>query len=158
MIKRAYSPKHLAECYKAVTVCDEWMTFSNFKKWHDENSAFGDVLDKDLLVRGNKIYSPSKCLIVNRQVNCFILNNKASRNGSMIGVYWFKRYSKWQAQVSNPFTKKSEYLGYYDNEYEGHMAWKRRKHELACQLAEIQLDTRVANLLGVRYLGDFTNE
>jgi hypothetical protein len=158
MIKRVYSPKHRGGCYDDASVCDEWLIFSNFKKWHADNSAYGDVLDKDLLVRGNKTYAPDKCLIVTQQVNCFILNNKARRNGSLIGVYWFKRDSRWQAQVSNPFTRKPEYLGYYDDELQGHLAWKRRKHELACQLAKSQRDERVSSALMVRYLGDFTNE
>lgn len=35
MLGRCYNPKKQAErsTYHGVTVCDEWLTFSNFKTW-----------------------------------------------------------------------------------------------------------------------------
>jgi hypothetical protein len=158
MVKRAYSKKHKDKGYNDVSVCDEWLLFSNFKKWFDENWFEKGQLDKDLVERGNRIYSPDKCLIISSMVNLFILSNKPKRNGSLIGVYWFAPRGKWQGQISNPFTKKSEYLGYFTDEMEGHLAWKKRKHEFACMIADQQEDKRVADALRIRYLGDLTNE
>lgn len=158
MIKRVYSKKNPARAYENVTVCSEWLLFSNFKNWFDKNQIENGVLDKDLIYRGNRVYSPDTCLIVSQAVNLFILSNKPRRNGSLLGVYWYPERGKWQGQVSNPFTGKSEYLGYFTDEMQGHLTWKSRKHEFACALAEIQSDSRVADALRNRYLGDLTDE
>lgn len=60
MIRRCYSKAQLGKNpnYEGCTVCDEWLTFSNFKSWMEKQDWEGKELDKDLLVRGNKVYSP----------------------------------------------------------------------------------------------------
>ena len=49
--------------YIGCSVCDEWLVFSNFKRWFDENYVKDYQLDKDILVKGNKIYSPRHLLL-----------------------------------------------------------------------------------------------
>ena len=66
-------------------------------------------------------------------------------------VCFHKRVKKFSATIGNPFTKKQEHLGYFTCPNEAHQAWKKRKHELACQLADIQTDQRVAEALRIRY-------
>ena len=60
MLRRCYECKSLMRhpTYKDVTVCEEWHNFQNFAKWFEENYVEGWVLDKDILSKGNKIYSP----------------------------------------------------------------------------------------------------
>lgn len=70
----------------------------------------------------------------------------------MIGVSKNKRTGKYLSCVSNPFTGKGEMLGKFDTELEAHLAWKARKHELACQLAELETDPRIVKVLQTRYL------
>ena len=52
------------DCY----CCDEWLIFENFKKWFDKNYYQIEnermALDKDILFKGNKIYSPETCIFV----------------------------------------------------------------------------------------------
>ena len=48
------------------SVCEEWKHFSNFKKWFDENYIEGFDIDKDILIKGNKVYSPEACSFVPR--------------------------------------------------------------------------------------------
>ena len=156
MLVRCYSEKLHARLptYKDCTVCDEWLIFSNFKTWMEKQNWEGKALDKDLLVPNNKIYSPEYCVFIDSKINNFILDTKASRGLYLLGVTWEKSRNKFKAQCSNPFTGKSENLGRFENEYQAHLAWKARKHELACQLADSEYcnDPRLAEALHTRYL------
>jgi len=140
--------KAYAECY----VCDEWLIFSNFKKWMEQQDWQGKELDKDIILKGNKVYSPKTCAFVDSATNAFVLDSKSTRGKLPIGVDFHKSNQKIRARCSNPFTKKSEHLGYFRSEVEAHLAWKNRKHQLACQLADRQSDIRVAEALRVRYV------
>ena len=161
MLVRCYSEKCQLKnpTYKGCSVCDEWLTFSGFKAWMEEQDWQDKQLDKDLLKDGNKIYSPEYCLFVDRKINMLVVDRGASRGEYMIGVCWHKATCKFVSQCSNPFTSKQEHLGLFTNELEAHLAWKARKHELACQLAESEYcnDPRLTNVLRTKYLGDFTN-
>lgn len=71
MLNRCYNTKRerIYKNYKDCSVCDEWKYLSNFKKWFEENYVDGYELDKDILVKGNKIYSPSTCCFVPKEIN-----------------------------------------------------------------------------------------
>ena len=58
MLRRCYSEKYHKKkpTYKGCSVCNEWLLFSNFKRWFDENYIDGYVLDKDILLKNNKVY------------------------------------------------------------------------------------------------------
>ena len=153
MLCRAYSNKYEKRypTYKNVTVCEEWHSFMRFRAWMEQQDWQGKQLDKDILFQGNKLYSPDTCVFVDGTVNSFLLNCAASRGEWPLGVHWSERDKKFKSQCNNPFTKKKEGLGYFTCPQEAHLAWKARKHELACQLADIQTDERVAEALRSRY-------
>ena len=153
MLKRCYSEKEYPT-YKGCSVCDEWLIFSNFKRWMEQQDWQGKQLDKDLLIEGNKVYSPETCIFVDQVINKFVTDSGAARGEYMIGVYWRKHVGKFVSQCSNPFTCKREHLGYFTDELTAHLVWKARKHELACQLADSQYctDPRLAEVLRTRYL------
>lgn len=153
MLQRCYDANYQAvqPTYIGCTVCDEWLKFSNFKAWMETQSWQGKALDKDLLVRGNKIYSPDTCVFVDSATNNFTAGRAAARGEWPIGVHFFKRAGKFMAMCSNPFTRKREHLGYFNCPEQAHQAWSKRKHELALQVADIQTDERVANALRLRY-------
>ncbi|MGL4453317.1 MAG: hypothetical protein ACRCXT_14290 [Paraclostridium sp.] len=69
MLRRCYDSKcRNYKWYgaKGIIVCDDWLLFSNFKKWYDENYIDGYVLDKDVKCRDldSKIYSPENCSFI----------------------------------------------------------------------------------------------
>lgn len=71
MIQRCYDKKVHKKYkpeYKDKSVCEEWLNYSNFKIWFDEHyvpSKNNQIdLDKDLLVQGNKVYSPETCVFL----------------------------------------------------------------------------------------------
>lgn len=153
MLMRCYSSKFqgLYPTYKGCTVSADWHTFSNFRAWMKKQQWEDSQLDKDLLVEGNKIYSPDTCVFVTPMVNSFTLDCRAARGEWSIGVYWHKNAGKFQSQCRNPFTGKKEYLGRFTTELEAHKVWQERKLKLAKELAEIQTDPRVAEALINRY-------
>jgi hypothetical protein len=111
----------------------------------------GKELDKDLLVKGNKVYSPSTCVLVSPLTNGFTLDCRASKGDWPIGVSFHKQHKRFGSRCQNPFTKRLEHLGYFNCPEQAHEAWRKRKHELACQLADLQTDERVAAALRTRY-------
>lgn len=149
MLSRSYSAKVQSDqpTYEGCSVCEEWHLFSNFKAWMEKQDWEGKHLDKDLLVIGNKVYSPKTCVFVSGVVNTFVIDCGSARGSLPIGVYWHKRDEKFVAQCSNPFTKKREFLGYFVCEIEAHKTWLTRKLELAQELAATQSDGRVAKAL-----------
>jgi hypothetical protein len=153
MLTRCHSEKYKATypTYKDVTVCVEWRRFSVFKAWMETQAWKGNQLDKDLLVEGNKVYSPDACVFVSSLVNKFLIDSRATRGGYIIGVCRHKGVGKFQTHCSNPFTKKGEYLGLFTSEQEAHEKWLEKKLEHAYTLAALQTDERVAKALVERY-------
>ena len=153
MLSRCYSTKaqERQPTYVGCSVSEEWLTFSNFRAWMETQNWENNQLDKDLLVEGNKVYSPETCVFVSGMVNSFTIDSGATRGEWPIGVNWDKGTSKFKSTCCNPFTKKREHLGLFTCELEAHHAWLKRKLELAHELAAIQTDERVAKALINRY-------
>lgn len=153
MLKRCYSESYQKRksTYKGCSVCEEWLTFSNFRAWMEKQDWKGKELDKDFIVEGNKVYSPETCVFISGMLNKFFLSSGASRGEWMIGVYWNKGVGKFQSLCSNPFLNKQECLGYFDNELDAHLAWKEKKHQLAQRYATKQTDERVIEALLTRF-------
>lgn len=154
MLQRCYDSKlHLRRpTYVGCSVTEEWLLFSNFERWMKTQDWEGKELDKDLLKVGNKLYSPDFCIFIPPELNSFTIDLGASRGEYPLGVYFDKGSGKFKAQCRNPLIGRQEYLGLFDTPEEAHLAWKKRKHELACIYADQQTDLRVAEALRVRYL------
>ena len=101
MLERCYSSKWHKDhpSYLGCSVCDEWKVFSHFDSWFNEHYREGYDLDKDILVQGNKVYSPSTCCFVPHRINALLINCEASRGKCKVGVYWKIRIKKFVAQM-----------------------------------------------------------
>lgn len=154
MLQRCYGEKFKKRrhSYAGCLVCEEWLTFSNFKRWMEAQDWHGKSLDKDLLSGESKLYSPDTCAFIDRSVNNFITDRAALRGDWPIGVSFEKCKGVFRSYCNDPFTGKCKFLGYFKCPNEAHMVWKKRKHEIACQIADLQTDERVANALRLRYL------
>lgn len=133
MIKRCYSESFQEQypSYKICTVCDEWLYFSNFKDWcisYEKSSGIcvrDYQLDKDILTE-TKIYSPQTCIFITNQVNSFVIE-KVKDKGLPTGVTYNKQRDKFSVYCRNPFSGKTENLGYARCPLEGHRMWKSKK-------------------------------
>ena len=153
MLERCYSKKFLEsnQSYIGTSVCNEWLYASEFKKWMEQQDWEGKSLDKDIIVRGNKLYSPDTCAFVLKATNLFVTASDASRGAYPIGVCLLKHTGKYQAYCQNLFTREQEHLGYFSAPEEAHEAWRKRKHELAQLVAAREVDMRVVEALKKRY-------
>lgn len=138
--------------YRGCSVCSQWRNLSSFIEWVDSqpNKDWRSCqLDKDFLVFDNKHYSPETCVYITSSINNLITCSDKARGLYMIGVNYVSRNQKkpYKSACMNPFTKKKEHLGSFETEMEAHLAWKARKHEHACALAETQIDSRVVQRL-----------
>lgn len=152
MLRRCYDKVRMAKypTYSDCTICAEWLIFSNFKSWMELQNWKGNHLDKDLLVAGNKMYSPETCMFVSPLVNTFLLESDSIRGEYPIGVTFSKKASKYSAECKNLGGKRI-WIGYYFTPEEASFAYREVKYKLALQLAAIQPDPRVSRALIERY-------
>lgn len=146
MIERSYSEKFKQEnpSYADCTVHEEWLTFSKFKSWMEVQDWEGKFLDKDLLIQGNKLYSPQTCIFVSAQVNNFILDCYTNRGEYPTGVSLDR--GKYKA-CCRKLGKGQKTLGYYDTPEQAHKIYWAYKCKLAKELAALQDDRVVADRL-----------
>ena len=145
MIYRCFdeNTKKRQPTYKDSTCCEEWLLYENFYEWLHSQENFNILrnkskwnVDKDILIKGNKIYSPETCCLVPMNVNFLFLKKDNYRGDLLIGV---KRSNKsFISRCSNPFTGEREYLGSYGSQYQAFLAYKKRKEDLIKQVAEIE--------------------
>ena len=122
--------------YKGCSVCDEWHNFQNFAKWFDENYyQCGNEkthLDKDILFKKNKIYSPDTCIFVPQKINLLFLKNGKNRGIYPIGVYFEKSRNKYNAHLCA--TGKT--IGRYNAPEEAFQAYKQTKENYIKKVAD----------------------
>lgn len=93
MLERCYDDKYQARCptYVGCSVVDEWHDFQNFAKWFDDHYVDGYQLDKDIKVKGNKLYSPDNCMFVSHADNIIEARAKyyrfTSPQGELVEIY-----------------------------------------------------------------------
>lgn len=92
MLDRCYNEKRKnTPTYIDCTVCDEWLIFSNFCDWYEDNFYLVEGhkmdLDKDLLVKKNKIYSPQTCCFLPHKINGLFNMGQSKRGEYPIGVH-----------------------------------------------------------------------
>ena len=134
MISRCYSPKmhKHSSTYIGCSVCEEWHLYSNFEKWYNENYIEGCHLDKDILVKGNKCYSPETCSFVPREINNLIENVRNKRGNTPMGV--FERCGKFLSYVR--VNNKRIYLGTYDTKEQAFLRMKEEKEKFIKEMAK----------------------
>lgn len=132
MFKRCYS--ELEEAYKNTRVCDDWHNFQVFAEWFDKNYIEGFALDKDILVKGNKIYSPETCCFVPQEVNNLFVKSKREDGESVLGVYHIKKTNKFRANIGIG-KRHSKHIGNFSTSEEAFQAYVIAKEERVRELA-----------------------
>lgn len=141
--------------YQNCYVSDEWHNFQNFVQWFDENIKHYKVdeplcIDKDLLYKGNRIYSKYTCVLVPNRINLFLTLTKFSRGTLPIGVYFDRKQNKYKAQCCDPLNRYSRNLGRFNSIEEAFYKYKETKEKYAHDLAQEysgKIDIKVLNAL-----------
>lgn len=137
MFARCYNKKELEKhpTYIGCSVTEEWYNFQVFGDWFEGNwKPWMDSswhLDKDIRVKGNKIYSPETCAFVPQEVNTLLIKHKDKRGNLPIGVT--KSKNRYAARVS--CSKVQIYLGLFVTIEEAFQAYKTAKEAYIKEIA-----------------------
>ena len=159
MLKRCYSAKFQEKypTYIGCRVCDDWLYYPNFKNWYDENyyeiNNKKSELDKDVLIKGNKIYSPDTCVFVPQFINKLFTKSQKRRGELPIGVSYYKASKKYRASLSVFKNEKKtfKHLGYFDTVNEAFEVYRRAKEDNIKEIADNYKDEIPAKLYKAMY-------
>ena len=144
LIERCYSQRYQKKnpTYVGCTVHEDWKYFSNFKSWMQTQDWEGKQLDKDILVRGNKVYGPTTCVFVTQELNKFFKGAYKKEGATLQGAYFRKDNSKYQV-CCKQLDGTNKYLGQYDTEEEANCVWIEARKKLFQELALRQDDPKI---------------
>ena len=154
MLQRCYSDvyKKQRPTYEGCEVSDKFKSYEYFYEWCHSQIGFdnqGWHLDKDLLVKGNKVYSEDSCVFLPSEINSLLIKREALRGEYLIGVSWHKTHKAFVARVGENKSKQ-EYLGSFKTELEAFNAYKTAKEAFVKEQAEKwkgKIDPRAYNAL-----------
>lgn len=90
MLKRCYSLTYASKfvTYRGCTVHPDWHNFQVFAEWYTNNDSYGlgYELDKDILFKGNKVYSAETCCLVPKELNYVVTTDKGMKSDTPCGV------------------------------------------------------------------------
>jgi len=126
-----------------------WTSRHEFIEWAKKQVGYGTgALDKDILLKGNKVYCPELCVFVPQAVNSLLIKSNAARGEWPIGVSWNKDREKFAAYLR--VNDKNRYLGYFNTPEAAFAAYKQAKEAEARRVAVLYqsvLDPRVYDAL-----------
>lgn len=143
MLRRCYDQKLKEKytTYKDVTCCNEWLNYENFYEWLHNQPNFDKwyngnkwEVDKDILKKGNKVYSPENCCLVPHNINALFTKHNSKRGKLPIGI--IKNTKGFCVRCNNPLTEIREYLGTYQTEEESFCIYKIYKEDIIKQVAK----------------------
>ena len=158
MLQRCYSDTYKKKypTYEGCEVSDNFKSYEYFYEWCHKQVGFGNDgngnpfhLDKDLLIKGNKIYSESTCVFIPDEINLLLVKREASRGEHLIGVCWCNTKKAFVAKVRKNKGKR-EFLGYFKTELEAFNAYKTAKESFVKEQAnkfKSQIDERAYEAL-----------
>jgi hypothetical protein len=156
MLLRCYS-EHKRETYIGCEVSNNFKSYTFFYEWCQTQSSFNIKdnqgkcwhLDKDLLTKGNKLYSEDTCVFVPQQINALLTKRQNLRGCYPVGTSLNKKSGKFQANCKNG-NGKLIYLGLHDTPEQAFQAYKTFKEALIKGVAEkykLNLDPRAYEAL-----------
>ena len=158
MLKRCYNDSFQKKypTYIGCEVSDNFKSYEYFYEWCHKQIGFDNDgngnpfhLDKDLLIKSNKVYSEYSCVFIPAEINSLLVKSDNIRGKHPIGVHYHKRDKAFVAQVRKN-KGKSEHLGYFKTEIEAFNAYKEAKETFVKELAnkwEGKIDERAYKAL-----------
>lgn len=148
MLHRCYGNQDKARSYVDCSVSDEWLKcskffddlrqFENYEMIHN-----GWQLDKDILLKGNKVYSKDTCCILPQAINSIFTKPPKRHNGLPVGVRQKRVGKKYTVELKT--LNRTVYLGSFDKLEDAFLVYKKAKEASILELVEL-------------YKGDLTPE
>ena len=140
MLKRCYSDAYKKKypTYEVCKVSDNFKSYEYFYEWCHSQIGFGNEgwhLDKDLLTKGNKVYSENTCVFIPKEINLVLTKSDKKRGEHPIGVSWHSKSKTFVAQV-NKGKGKQKHLGCFKTEIEAFNTYKVAKESFVKEQAE----------------------
>ncbi len=131
----AFSTHKIRPTYVGCSASKEFKNFTYFHEWCQSQIGFGREgyhLDKDLLVRGNRVYSEDTCTFLPSELNTLLLSCKRVRGVLPVGV------SPWKDKFRASCRRGSAayYLGVFKTPEEAFQAYKEAKEAFIKSQAE----------------------
>ena len=163
MLRRCYSDssKKRQPTYTGCEASENFKSYEYFYEWCNKQIGFGVdgfELDKDLLIKGNKVYSEDSCVFIPKEINILLTKRESMRGEHLIGVYWNKTNKAFVAMVSKN-KRKSEWIGSFKTEIEAFNAYKTAKESFIKEQAnkwQSQIDPRAYEAL-MKYTVEITD-
>lgn len=142
MLQRCYGNRVNAPTYKDCSVSQDWLKCSKFfddiRKFENyEMIHKGWQLDKDILVKGNRVYSKETCCIVPQAINSVITKSPKKSTNLPVGVRQRSDGKSYYAQLKLNSSNKKSHLGSFDDLNDAFSAYKEAKEDLIAELAEV---------------------
>ena len=152
---------HREKFYSESLCSDTFKNFDVYLSWakqqvgflsRDENGALFQ-LDKDFLVKGNKVYSEETCVFIPQRLNKFLTLRGRERGTLPVGVYRSKETNPKKLYIASGNFKEislPKQLGYFPTPEEAFCKYKDAKEALAKCLAVKYsglVDKRVIDML-----------
>lgn len=149
MLKRCYSEVSFKKSpsYEQCLTSETFNHYQQFKTWCNQQLGFGNTgweLDKDILVKGNKVYSEDTCCFVPKEINLLLVKHDKGRGNYSLGVDYHKSRKQFRARCSD------KHLGWFNTEIEAFNAYKQSKEDYIKEVAnkwKDQIDPRVYEAL-----------
>ena len=130
MLQRCYdlSYKLKRPTYIGCTSSNNFKYYPYFKDWCNKQVGFGNkgwCLDKDILVKGNKLYSEDTCCFVPREINSLFALSGNTRGLNPIGVQFNLEEGNYSARVSRD--GKHCHIGTYETKEDAFLWYKEAK-------------------------------
>lgn len=136
LLERCYEPKYQRRkpTYVGCQASENFKSYSYFHGWCQRQIGFGREgyhLDKDLIFKGNKLYSEDTCLFLPRELNTLFMSCKAARGDLPVGVTLAGNSFKAECHTPTP-----QYLGVFHTSDEAFNAYKQAKEAFIKRQAE----------------------
>jgi len=130
MLRRCFTDgfKQSRPTYEGVTCSKDWLSMTNFVNDVSKMRGYGLIgwaLDKDILVKGNKLYSKDNCCFVPQEVNSLLTKSDRIRGEWPVGVCFDKATGKFRASLA--VNGKQKTLGYLTTPEEAFQVYKAAK-------------------------------
>lgn len=142
ILERCYSSKSKLNpknnTYKSCVVDEKWLYFPNFFDWvhaqenYDQWKLGGYAIDKDIIKKGNNIYSDQYCSLVPAYINNLFTKHNAARGPYPIGV----RKGPYSFEVRVSGIEKNYHFSGFSSPEDAFRVYKETKENIIKKHAE----------------------